>query len=60
VRLPFWLVPTGIATGFALALSAIGYLTRSDGLAVAAWVSLPLLLVYITAVGLSVRPTQGT
>lgn len=55
VRLPFWLLPTGIATGVALVVSAIGYLTRSNALSVAAWISLPLLLIYITASGLCVR-----
>lgn len=56
LRLPVWLIPTGIATGLALIVSAIGYLTLSDALSVAAWVSLPLLLIYVTAVGLCVRP----
>jgi hypothetical protein len=56
VRLPIWLVPTGIVTGVALLASAIGYLARINAFSVAAWVSLPLLLIFITGVGLCVRP----
>ncbi len=56
VRFPIWLLPTGIATGVALVASAIGYLARSNAFSVAAWVSLPLLLIFVTAVGLCVRP----
>jgi hypothetical protein len=55
VRLPIWLLPTGIATGVALVASAFGYLARSNAFAAAAWISLPLLLLFITAVGLCVR-----
>ena len=55
VRLPIWLLPTGIATGVALVASAIGYLTGSNAFAAAAWISLPLLLLFITTVGLCVR-----
>jgi hypothetical protein len=56
VQLPVWLLPTGIATGLALVASAIGYLTGSNAFAAAAWISLPLLLIFVTAVGLCVRP----
>lgn len=56
LRLPMWLLPTGIATGVALVASAIGYLARSNAFSVAAWVSLPLLLIFVTGVGLCVRP----
>ena len=56
VRLPIWLLPTGIATGVALVASAIGYLSGSNAFAAAAWISLPLLLLFITTVGLCVRP----
>jgi hypothetical protein len=56
VRLPIWLIPTGIATGVALVASAVGYLTGSNAFAAAAWISLPLLLIFVTAVGLCLRP----
>ncbi|SDO65999.1 hypothetical protein SAMN04515671_1619 [Nakamurella panacisegetis] len=56
VRLPIWLLPAGIATGVALLASAIGYLARSNTFSIAAWISLPLLLIFVTAVGLCVRP----
>ena len=56
VRLPIWLLPTGIVTGVALVASAIGYLTGSDAFAAAAWISLPLLLIFVTAVGLCLKP----
>ncbi|WP_223692095.1 hypothetical protein [Leifsonia poae] len=58
VRLPLWLLPTGLVTGIALLASAIGYLARSNAFSVAAWVSLPLLLIFVTAVGLCVRPVE--
>lgn len=58
VWLPLWLLPIGVATGVALVASAIGYLTGINALTVAAWVSLPLLLIFVTALGLCVRPVS--
>lgn len=58
LRLPSWLLPTGIVTGVALVASALGYLARSNLFSVAAWVSLPLLLIFVTAVGLCIRPVS--
>jgi hypothetical protein len=46
--LPRWLGYTGVALAVAIAVSGIGYLFLLSGPAVAAWVSLPLLLVWVT------------
>lgn len=51
--LPRWLVPVGIALAASIAVSAVGYLLLLAGPAVAAFVSLPLLLVWVTASGVA-------
>ena len=51
--LPRWLSPLAAALTVAIAVSGVGYLTLSDAAASAAWVSLPLLIVFITASGLA-------
>jgi len=52
--LPRWLGYTGIALVVALIASAGGYLLLLGALSVAAYVSLPLLLVWVTSVGIAV------
>ena len=51
--LPRWLSPLAAALAVAIAVSGVGYLALSDAAASAAWVSLPLLIVFITASGLA-------
>jgi hypothetical protein len=51
--LPRWLSPLAAVLAVALAVSGVGYLALSDAAASAAWVSLPLLIVFITASGLA-------
>jgi hypothetical protein len=51
--LPRWLSPLAAVLAVAIALSGAGYLALSDAAATAAWVSLPLLIVFITASGLA-------
>jgi hypothetical protein len=51
--LPRWLSPLATALAIAIAVSAVGYLALSDAAASAAWVSLPLLIVFVTAAGLA-------
>jgi hypothetical protein len=50
--LPAWLGWLGAVLAVALVVSGIGYLLLRSGLAPAAFVSGPLLLVWVTAVGL--------
>ncbi len=52
---PRWLVPLGWALAAALVVSGIGYLLLVGGLASAAYVSLPLLLVWVCGLGWSLR-----
>ncbi|WP_027345427.1 hypothetical protein [Hamadaea tsunoensis] len=52
VGLPAWLRFTGPALAVAIVLSGVGYLFLLDGFSVAAWVSLPLLLVWVTGTGI--------
>jgi hypothetical protein len=51
--LPRWLSPLAAVLAVAIAVSGVGYLALSDAAASAAWVSLPLLIVFITASGLA-------
>ncbi len=51
--LPRWLSPLAAVLAVAIAVSRVGYLAPSDAAASAAWVSLPLLIVFITASGLA-------
>jgi hypothetical protein len=51
--LPGWLSPLAAVLAVAIAVSGVGYLALSDAAASAAWVSLPLLIVFITASGLA-------
>jgi hypothetical protein len=50
-----WLGHTGNVLAIALIASGIGYLLADTALAQAAWVSLPLLLVWVTGTGLTLR-----
>lgn len=47
-ELPVWLGRTGFALAAAIAASGIGYLLLNPTMALFAWASLPLLLVWIT------------
>jgi hypothetical protein len=58
--LPRWLQWTGLALAVAIIASGIGYVLLIGSLALAAWVSLPLLLVWVTSVGiLLARPGRA-
>jgi hypothetical protein len=50
--LPRWLQWTGLALAVAIIASGIGYALLISSLALAAWVSLPLLLVWVAGVGI--------
>jgi hypothetical protein len=52
--LPPWLAWVAAALAVAIVVSGVGYLLLLGGPALAAWVSLPLLLVYVTATGIVV------
>lgn len=51
--LPRWLTPVGVALAASIAVSAAGYLLLLAGPALAAFVSLPLLLVWVAASGIA-------
>jgi hypothetical protein len=51
--LPRWLSPLAAVLAVAIAVSGVGYLALSDAAASTAWVSLPLLIVFVTASGLA-------
>ena len=51
--LPRWLGYAGAALAVAITASGLGYLLLLSGLAAAAWVSLPLLLVWVTGAGIA-------
>lgn len=51
--LPRWLSYAGIALAITITVSGIGYLLLLDSLALAAWASLPLLLVWVTGSGIA-------
>lgn len=55
--LPRWLSYAGVAGAITLALSGIGYLFLLDQFSLAAWASLPLLLVFVTGSGLALGRT---
>jgi hypothetical protein len=57
--LPRWLTSESLALAVALAVSGIGYLFLLSGPALAAWVSLPLLLVWVTGVGVALARAGG-
>lgn len=57
--LPRWLRYAGIALAIAITASGIGYLLLLPGPATLAYVSLPLLLLFITGAGVSLR-TAGS
>jgi hypothetical protein len=52
--LPEWLAWVAAALAVAITVSGVGYLLLLSGPALAAWVSLPLLLVYVTGTGVVV------
>jgi len=49
--LPRWLCGVGVALAVAIVASGVGYLLLLNGLALAAWMSLPLLMVWVTGTG---------
>lgn len=52
--LPRWLQWTGLALVVAIVASGIGYALLNNTFALAAWVSLPLLLIWVAGTGLTV------
>ena len=52
--LPRWLRWTGVALVAAIIASGIGYALLSNTFALAAWVSLPLLLIWVAGAGIAV------
>jgi hypothetical protein len=61
--LPRWLGYAGAALAVAITVSGLGYLLLLSGLAAAAWVSLPLLLVWVAGAGIALgrsgRPARA-
>jgi hypothetical protein len=51
--LPRWLAPLAAVLAVAITVSGVGYLALSNGAAAAAWVSLPLLIVFVAAAGVA-------
>ena len=51
--LPRWLTPVAALLAVALTLSGLGYLLLVDSLALAAYASLPLLMLWVTGTGLA-------
>jgi hypothetical protein len=58
--LPRWLAYESLALAVAIAISGVGYLLLLSGPALAAWVSLPLLLVWVTGVGVALARAEGS
>ena len=58
--LPAWLTPVAALLAVSVAASGVGYLLLVTELATAAYVSLPLLLVWVTGAGLAVARRLGT
>lgn len=56
LALPSWLGYVALALAAAITVSGVGYLFLLDGPATAAWVSLPLLIAWMTGAGMTVRP----
>ena len=57
--LPRWLRYTGIALAFAMVLSGVPYVSLLQGGAVLAYVSGPLLLLFITGTGIALGTSAG-
>lgn len=57
--LPAWLTPVAALLAVSVAASGVGYLLLVTALAAAAYVSLPLLLVWVTGSGLAVARRLG-
>jgi hypothetical protein len=55
MRRPVWLRYAGFVLAVAIAVSGIGYLLANTTLAVAAWISLPLLLIWVAGLGITPR-----
>ncbi|MGI8677165.1 MAG: hypothetical protein ACR2LX_00470 [Jatrophihabitans sp.] len=53
VHLPNWLAQVAAALAATITVSAIGYLALDNTFAVAAWVSLPCLLIFVTGTGIA-------
>jgi glucan phosphoethanolaminetransferase (alkaline phosphatase superfamily) len=58
LELPSWLDHTTTLLATALAISGVSYLFGLPGLDVAAWVSLPLLLMWVTSLGVVLAPKK--
>jgi hypothetical protein len=56
---PRWLVYAGFALAVAMIVSGIGYVFDLPGIALAAAVSLPLLLIWITGTAFTLRPVAA-
>jgi hypothetical protein len=56
--LPTWLRRFGAALSVSIAVSGLGYLAAVQAIALAAWVSLPCLIIVVAGLGL-VRPSAG-
>lgn len=52
-RLPRWLTPVAVLLALTVTVSGVGYFLLVDGLALAAYASLPLLMVWVTGAGLA-------
>lgn len=57
--LPRWLAATGLALAVAIAGSGIGYALLLTGVATLAYVSLPLLILFITGAGIALGRKAG-
>lgn len=53
---PLWLRYVGAALAVSIVVSGIGYLLLLDGLSRAAWISGPLLLIWVTGTALTLGP----
>jgi hypothetical protein len=57
--LPAWLAPLGFVLAAALVASGVGYLLLAPGLSSAVYVSGTLLLIFVSATGISARNSQS-
>jgi hypothetical protein len=57
---PAWMAPLGNVLAATLATSGVGYLLLASGLSSAAYVSGILLLIFVSATGISLRPSRRT
>jgi hypothetical protein len=55
IGLPRWIATVALALAATLAVSGVGYILLLDGPALAAWVSLPLLLVWVCGTGFALE-----